>query len=96
MSDALKTFDEAIGEINRRFGQSLPRLADLPADSLLAAMWNRAIVTDDNPPAPILFKACSTDRGFAFSGNITGQLIVYVTDGGDAPLTPCPTTQNDK
>lgn len=89
MSDPITTIDEAIAEINRRFDASLPRLADLDPDSIFASLWKLAAVTQDNPPAPILFKACATDTAFPFSLNLTGQLIVYVTSGPDAPLKPC-------
>lgn len=89
MSDPITTIDEAIGEINRRFGAGLPRLADLDPDSFLAGLYKLAAVTQDNPPAPILFKACATDTAFPFAVNLTGQFIVYVTSGPDAPLTPC-------
>ena len=91
MSDPLNTFDDAIGEINRRFDADLPRLADLPPDCVLAKLWALAIVTDDNPPAPMVFKACATDRQYPIAVNLPGQLIVYVTTGPDAPVTPCST-----
>ncbi|SDR59720.1 hypothetical protein SAMN05444161_7157 [Rhizobiales bacterium GAS191] len=96
MSDPLNTLDDAIGEINRRFERTLPRLADLDADSFLATLWKLAIVTDDNPPAPMVFKACATDRQFAFAGNLKGQLIIYVTQGPDAAVTPCPPPSADQ
>jgi len=90
MSDPITTIDEAIAEINRRFEQTLPRLADLNPNSLMAAIWELEAITQDNPPAPILFKACATDASFAFAPGLIGQFIVYVTSGPDAPLTPCP------
>lgn len=89
MSDPIATIDDAIGEINRRFEMDLPRLADLDPESVFAALWKLAAVTEDNPPAPILFKACATDTAFPFVANLNGQFIVYVTSGPDAPLTPC-------
>ena len=89
MSDPIATIDEAIGEINRRFETELPRLADLDPNSIMSAMWKLDAVTQDNPPAPILFKACATDTAFAFAPGLIGQFIVYVTSGPDAPLTPC-------
>jgi len=87
----MATMDDAIGEINRRFDRNLPRLADLDPGSMLAALYQLAVTTQDNPPAPILFKACAVNTEFAFAGNLTGQLIVYVTQGGDAAVTPCST-----
>jgi len=89
MSDPITTIDEAIGEINRRFEATLPRLADLDPKSFLASLWRQGAVVQDNPPAPLVFKACATDPDFVFSGNLTGQFIVYVTSGDDAPLTAC-------
>lgn len=89
MIDPITTIDEAIGEINRRFEATLPRLADLDPQSVLASLWKLGAVVQDNPPAPLLFKACATDADFPLSGNLTGQFIVYVTSGGDAPLTAC-------
>lgn len=82
-------FDDAIGTINSRFGQTLPRLADLPAGSVMATLWGLSITIDADPPTPLLFKACATDKNFAFATNITGQLIVDVTPGGTVPLVPC-------
>jgi len=89
MIDPITTIDEAIGEINRRFEATLPRLADLDPKSFLASLWKLGAVVQDNPPAPLLFKACATDAAFAFAHNLTGQFIVYVTSGDDAPLSPC-------
>jgi len=91
MTDPLSTIDDAIGELNRRYGAGIPRLADLPAGSVLAQLWALPIIVDQNPPAPMVFKACAT-RSYAFNGKLNGQLILYVTPSGEVPepLTPCP------
>jgi hypothetical protein len=93
MSDSPNTIDEAIGEVNRRYGASLPRVADLPAGSVLFQLWSLPIVLDPNPPAPMVYKACAT-TSFAFNGKLNGQLILFVTPSGANPkqLTPCPTS----
>jgi hypothetical protein len=91
MTDPAATIDDAIGELNRRYGASIPRLADLPPGSVLAQLWSLPIVLDPNPPAPMVFKACAT-QSFAFNGKLNGQLILFVTPSGEAAerLTPCP------
>lgn len=91
MNDPQTNIDEAIGELNRRYGANIPRLADLPAGSVLAQLWSLPIVLDPNPPAPMVFKACAT-HSYAFNGKLNGRLILFVTPSGTAPerLTPCP------
>jgi hypothetical protein len=91
MSDPIDTIDAAIGELNRRYDRDLPRLADLPEGSVLAALWSLPVTLDPNPPAPMVFKACAT-RSYAFNGKLDGQLILFVTPAGSepGPLTPCP------
>jgi hypothetical protein len=91
MNDPLTTIDDAIGELNSRYGAHIPRLADLPAGSVLAQLWALPIMLDPNPPAPMVFKACAT-QPYAFNGQINGQLILFVTPSDTAPerLTPCP------
>lgn len=90
MSDP-STIDEAIGELNRRYGQSLPRLADFAPDSVLHQLWSLPVILDPNPPAPMVYKACATTP-YSFNGKVNGQLILYVTPEGEKPsaLTPCP------
>ena len=92
MSDPISTIDAAVGEINRLFGTGLPRLGDLGPQSVLARLWGLSAVVQADPPAPILFKACATNAGFPLAGNLTGQFIIFVTSGEDAPLTPCATS----
>lgn len=91
MSDPLDTIDDAIGELNRRYEQHLPRLANLPVGSVLAQLWSLPITLDPNPPAPMVFKACAT-APYVFNGKLSGRLILYVTpaDTKPGPLTPCP------
>jgi hypothetical protein len=92
MSDP-STIDEAIGELNRRYGQNLPRLADFPPDSVLHQLWSLPVILDPNPPAPMVYKACAT-QAYSFNGKLDGQLILYVTPSGEKPtrLTPCPSS----
>lgn len=94
MSDAPDTIDAAIGELNRRYGQAIPRLADLVPGSVLAELWALPIALDPNPPAPLVFKACATTPTL-FNGKLGGRLILFVTPSGSAagPLTPCSNPQ---
>jgi hypothetical protein len=92
MSDP-STIDEAIGEVNRRYDASLPRLADLTPGSVLYQLWSLPVTLDPNPPAPMVYKACAT-QAYSFNGKLDGQLILYVTPSGEKPdrLTPCPSS----
>jgi hypothetical protein len=83
-----QTVDEAVAELARRYGERLPRLTDLIADSLLHDIWTLPIAVQKNPPAPLLFKACST-VALSVAPQLSGQVVVYVTDGADVVVTPC-------
>jgi hypothetical protein len=89
VADDLKTVDDAIGELNRRYSWTLPRRDDFPAGSPLHDIWSLDIDVVPQPPAPLLFKGCSKDKAYAFAFDLTGQLVIYVTSGPDSPVTPC-------
>jgi hypothetical protein len=80
--------DDVVAELARRYGETLPRLGDLDAESLLHAMWSLPTVVQPNPPAPLLFKACAT-AALALTPYLSGQVVVYVTNGADVVATPC-------
>lgn len=83
-----QTVDDAMGELSRRYGKALPRAGDFGPESLLGAMLALPITVQSNPPAPLLFKACATAT-LSLTPHLSGQLVVYATDGADVPVTPC-------
>jgi hypothetical protein len=87
--DELKSVDDVMGELNRRYQWQLPRIDDFSKDSELYRIWSLDVDLVPQPPAPLLFKACSKDKAFAFGTSLTGELVIYVTEGPDAPVTPC-------
>lgn len=87
--DELKSVDDVVGELNRRYQWQLPRIGDFSKDSELYDIWSLQVDVVPQPPAPLLFKACSKDKSFPFAISLTGELVIYVTEGADAPVTPC-------
>lgn len=85
-----ETIDETVGELNKRYDLDLPRLADLPSAGALAEIWDLPVTIEQNPPAPMVFKACAS-KTHSFDGRVDGQVIVFVVpDGAEpGPLTPC-------